>query len=75
MVNWNTDEQQLRQKHPDAYRTWRMVQLINYGLEGETLDTAYLTTHWGEIKDQILPNRRKTLEWLLWQKPWVNQSV
>ncbi|MFH0750139.1 MAG: hypothetical protein V1917_04495 [Candidatus Gottesmanbacteria bacterium] len=74
MINWNTDEKRLRKEHPEEYKRWRVAQLINYGLEGEKLDAAYLKTQWATIKYRLTPDKRKTIEWLIWNKPWKNQS-
>jgi hypothetical protein len=36
-----------------------MLQMINYGLDGEKLSEKKLKKYWPEIKDQILSNRGK----------------
>ena len=71
MLNWNTDEKALRKRDPQAYKLWRLIQLINYGLDGEKLDEREIKKAWPEIKDRLAINKRKTLEWLLWNKKWV----
>ena len=75
MINWNTDEEQLKKNDPEGYKIWRVVQLINYGLDGEKLDITLLKTHWSEIKQKMSLKKRKTLEGLVWNNPWQNQSV
>ncbi len=74
MINWNTDEKRLQKEHPEDYKRWRITQLINYGLEGEKLDTTFLKVHWDKIKNRLTQDKRKTIEWLIWDKPWKNQS-
>lgn len=74
MINWNTDEKRLKKQYPKEYKRWRVTQLINYGLEGEKLDTAYLKKNWMKMKDRLTPDKRKTIEFLLWNKSWNNQS-
>lgn len=70
MINWNTDEKRLKKLHPKQYKLWRLTQLINYGLEGEKLDEKELRAAWQKIKDSLAINKRKTLEFLLWNKKW-----
>ncbi|MBU1326681.1 hypothetical protein KKB64_02680 [Patescibacteria group bacterium] len=74
MINWNTDEKRLKKEYPEEYKRWRITQLINYGLEREKLDTTFLKAHWTKIKDRLAPDKRKTIEWLIWNKPWQKQS-
>ena len=53
MYNWSTDEDYLKQ-FPEEYEKWRLLQLINYGLDGEKLDLKLLKKHWKKIKDDVL---------------------
>ena len=73
MFNWNTDAEKLKKEHPKEYKIWYCVQLINYGLEGEKLDAKFIKKNWEKIKEQLLPDRRKALEYLIWHKKWVTQ--
>jgi len=41
MHNWSTDEKYLK-KFPQEYERWRLLQLINYGLDGEKIDLKLL---------------------------------
>ena len=41
MYNWNTDTTTLR-KNPEKYQIWRLEQLINFGLNGEKINTGQL---------------------------------
>ncbi len=70
MINWNADEEELKKNYPKEYRFWRMTQLINYGLDGEKLDEQEVRSAWPRIKAQLAPDKRKTLEFLLWNKKW-----
>lgn len=53
MYNWSTDEEYLK-KFPEEYEKWRLLQLINYGLDGEKLDLTLLRKHRDEIRDDVL---------------------
>lgn len=53
MYNWSTDEDYLK-KFPEEYEKWRLLQLINYGLDGEKIDLKVLKKRWPEIKNEIL---------------------
>lgn len=59
MYNWSTDEEAMKRDYPEKYRTWRILQLINYGLDGEKLDFKEIKALWPEINDQILGNSKK----------------
>ncbi|MBI5620578.1 hypothetical protein HY949_02265 [Candidatus Gottesmanbacteria bacterium] len=74
MINWNTDEKLLKKNHPQEYKLWRMTQLINYGLEGEKLNEKEVRKAWPKIKDTLAINKRKTLEFLLWNKKWRQEQ-
>lgn len=68
MYNWSTDEKRFKKENPKEYRLWRLVQLINYGLDGEKLDREEVKTAWPKIKDQLDPYARRAIEYLLWGK-------
>lgn len=53
MYNWSTDEEYLKQ-FPEEYERWRLLQLINYGLDGEKLDLKLLKKHWGKMENEVL---------------------
>ncbi|HUV71967.1 MAG TPA: hypothetical protein VMW25_03075 [Clostridia bacterium] len=53
MHNWSTDEEYLK-KFPHEYEKWRLLQLINYGLDGEKISLKRLRQLWPEIKEEIL---------------------
>jgi len=70
MINWNTDEKRLKKIHRKDYKLWRITQLINYGLDGEQLDEQEVIDAWPKIKDRLNPDKRKVLEFFLWNKQW-----
>lgn len=53
MYNWSTDEEYLKQ-FPEEYERWRLLQLINYGLDGEKLDLKLLKKHWRKMENEVL---------------------
>jgi hypothetical protein len=73
MLNWNTDEKIFKKLHPKEYKLWRITQLINYGLDGELLDEKEVIRVWPEIKDRLNPDRRKVLEFFIWNKKWSRE--
>lgn len=58
MYNWSTDEEYLKQ-FPEEYERWRLLQLINYGLDGEKLELKKLKKNWRKIKKEILDDNIK----------------
>ena len=69
MWNWSTDEKKFKKENPKEYRLWRIVQLINYGLdEGEKLNREEVKKAWPKIKDRLDPYARRAMEYLLWGK-------
>jgi len=58
MYNWSTDENFLK-KFPEQYEKWRLLQLINYGLDGEKIDAKKLKKYWEQIKREILDENVK----------------
>ena len=73
MINWNTDEKAFKKNSPKEYALWRLTQLINYGLDGEKLDAREVKKAWPKIKNHLKPDNRKTIECLLWNKPWAGE--
>lgn len=65
MKNWSVDIKQLK-KHPEAYKVWRLEQLINYGLDGEKLDAKEVKKYWNKL--YLDQPAKKYLEFLLWPK-------
>lgn len=66
MKNWNTDVSKFKSHR--AKRLWELVQLINYGLDGEKLDALELKNNWEAIRKLLDPRRRRMIEYLLWEK-------
>jgi len=69
MFNWSIDEDYFQKKDPHGYEIWRLLQLINYGLDGEKLSKKKLRKYWPEIKNEILDKDIKNyLKENLWSK-------
>jgi hypothetical protein len=68
MYNWSVDEKAFKKEDPEAYRLWRLTQLINYGLDGEKLDESEIKQAWPQIKARLDPHKAAYLEFLLWDK-------
>lgn len=67
MYNWSVDEQYFQKHDPEGYKIWRLLQLINYGLDGERLRKKQLKKYWFQIKDKILdPPIKEYLQAILW---------
>lgn len=58
MKNWSTDVSELK-KDAEKFSTWRLEQLINFGLGKEKIDLIELRRYWNEIK--IDPFKKKFL--------------
>lgn len=65
MYNWNTDTSKLKQ-NPEKYAIWKLEQSINFGLNGEKLNTDQLKKYWAKLN--LDPQRKKLLEMWLWPK-------
>jgi len=69
MFNWSVDEDYFRKKDPRAYEVWYLLQLINYGLDGEKLSRKKLRKYWPEIENEIFDKDiKKFLKENLWDK-------
>jgi len=66
MINWSTDEVKFKKENPKEYHLWRLVQLINYGLDGEKLNKKEVKAAWPKIKDRLDPYAARAIEYLLW---------
>ncbi len=73
MVNWNTDEEKFKEVAPREYEMWKIIQMINYGLEGEKLDKQKLIKYWDIIRFELDVESKKTLEFLLFNKKWQKE--
>ena len=65
MYNWNIDTNNLK-KNPEKYKIWKLEQSINFGLNGQKLNTNELKMYWSKLN--IDPQRRKLFETWLWPK-------
>lgn len=69
MYNWShIDEAAMKRADPEKYRRWRIVEMLNNGLDGEKLDKKEVMELWPEIKDQLDPWTRRAVDFLLWGK-------
>lgn len=69
MHNWSVDEDYFRRHDPAGFEAWRLLQLINYGLNGEKLSQSKLRKYWPKIKDKIFdPGIRRYLAQTLCSK-------
>jgi len=68
VYNWSVDEKAFKKRDPKGYKLWRLEQLINYGLDGEKLNEEEVKKAWPKIKEQLDPDIKKYLEFLLWPK-------
>ncbi|MBI4160115.1 hypothetical protein HY504_03030 [Candidatus Wolfebacteria bacterium] len=72
MYNWSVDEEKAKKANPEAYRIWRLEQMINLGLGDDKLDRSMLKKYW----DKLLIDKptRDYLAFLLWQKKKKTRS-
>lgn len=66
MINWSIDEAKFKKKYPKEYKVWRLTQLINYGLDGEKLNTKEVKKYWPLLKNKIDMSTKRYLGFLLW---------
>jgi hypothetical protein len=62
MYNWSTDTATLK-RSPKKYAIWRLEQLVNFGLNGEKIDTVQLRKYWPLL--HLDPKRKRVLEFWL----------
>lgn len=62
MRNWSVDVSKF-EKNSDAYKIWRLEQLINFGLGKEKLSRRELQKYLPKLN--IDPGKRRYLEFLL----------
>ena len=63
MYNWSVDEKKFKKADPEAYKIWRLEQLINFGLGEEKLNRGILKKYWDKLF--LDPDKRKTLAFFL----------
>jgi hypothetical protein len=68
MYNWSVDEKAFKKADPEGYKIWRLEQMINYGQAGEKLSEKLVRKYWEKIKNNLDPDYREFLEFLLWPK-------
>lgn len=68
MYNWSVDEKKFKKENPEGYKIWRLEQMINYGQVGEKISEQLVRKYWKKIRDNLDPDYRKFLEFLLWPK-------
>jgi hypothetical protein len=66
VINWSTDEKKFKKESPHEYKIWRLIQLINYGLDNEKLNRLEVKKAWNKIKTKIDTPTKKYLQFLLW---------
>ena len=71
MYNWSTDEKKFKKEDPEGYRLWRLVQLINYGLDGEKLSKKEIKKNWSKLKEKLDFKEKRLIEFFLWHKPYL----
>lgn len=67
MYNWSVDENYLK-KFPKKYRLWQLEQMLSYGLDGKRIKKRELLDNWDYLKNRLDSQRRKFIEFLLWNK-------
>ena len=68
MKNWSIDEKYLKQ-FPEKYEIWILQQMINNRVDdGQKIDREDLIKYWEEVSPLLDNNRRKFMEFLLWNK-------
>ena len=66
MKNWSVDEEAMKKADPEAHEVWRLEQLINYGLDGEKLNTEKVKKYWDRL--YLDPIYKQYLDFLLWPR-------
>jgi hypothetical protein len=63
MKNWSTDIKELA-KDPVKLAIWKIEQMVNFGLDGEKLDTGDLKKYWDRLN--LDPDKKNYLRQLLY---------
>jgi hypothetical protein len=66
MYNWSTDTTKFA--NPTDKRVWEIIQLLDYGLGQETISKKEIIEFWPRIKNQIAPDVKRLLEYVIWNK-------
>ena len=64
MYNWSIDTKALS-KYPEKYAIWKLEQLINFGLNGQKINSDELKKYFNRL--HIDPQKKKYLSFLLSQ--------
>ena len=70
MKNWSVDEERMKKADPEAHEIWRLEQLINFGLDGEKLNTGTLKKYWSRLS--LDDAARRYLSFLLWPEKKIS---
>ena len=70
MNNLTIDKEYLKKNDPEKYELWKLVQLINYGLDNHKLSKKQLINVWPFIKNRLDPYKKRALEYLIWKKQY-----
>ncbi len=72
MYNWShIDEEAMKKQDPEKYKKWRIVQMLNFDMQGERLDREEVKRYWQEIKEELVPEVRQLIEYILWNKQYL----
>ena len=71
MYNWSIAEAELKKSDPEKYKLWKLVQTINYGLDGRKLSKTQIKKSWPIIKDKLDPYKKRVIEFLIWGKQYL----
>jgi len=70
--HWSVDVKKFQKENPEAFRLWRLIHLLNYGIEkGEKISKKELKKVWPKIKSEIDPYVCRSMEYLLWGKLYL----
>ncbi|MEK9135181.1 MAG: hypothetical protein AAB451_02680 [Patescibacteria group bacterium] len=65
MYNWNVNEKELK-KDKEKYAVWKLEQMVNFGLNGEKINSSNLKKFWDKLR--LDPARKRFLQLLLYGK-------
>ena len=65
MYNWSVDEKKIKERK-EEYAVWRLEQLVNFGLNGEKINSQELRKFWNKLR--LDPARKRFLQLLLYGK-------
>jgi hypothetical protein len=66
MYNWNTDTTKF--KTVTDKKVWELIQLIEYGTQGQKIKRKDLIKYGPRIKNHVEPAVKRLLEYVLWGK-------